>query len=340
MRNKILVILEKLLYILASLVVFILLAAVLISLNEKDKDPYVYGATFRYPYAQDQLALDWKKVYVSMIEDLQIKRIRIPVYWDEIEKVQGKYDFSAVDFQVQQAEKHNAKIILVVGRRVPGWPECHIPQWAQSLDITDPLQLHVMDEVQTVVNRYKNSSALINWQVENEPFLVRFGRCGTYPVAKYLDAEIAKVRQLDPAHPIIVTDSGELSLWLPAASRADIFGNTLYKKVYADRFKGYIDYHLPPIFFRAKRGVVHLFYPRKKIVNIELQGEPWVTHGIPGTPFEEQAITFPTHALRDNVQFAHDAGYSTVYLWGVEYWYWAAAHGHSEFLEEAKQYLH
>ncbi|MDB4939947.1 MAG: hypothetical protein JWO40_372 [Candidatus Doudnabacteria bacterium] len=340
MRHKILVFIEKFLYIIFSIVFVVVGVAIMLSVNQVDQSPRVYGATFRYPYAQDLLGLDWKKVYVSMIEDIQIKNIRIPVYWDEIEKVQGTYDFSNVDYQVQTAEQYNAKVILVVGRRVPGWPECHIPGWAQSLDNKDPLQAHVMDEIKAVVERYKDSPALIDWQVENEPFLTRFGQCGTYPVAQYLDQEIALVKQLDSNHPVIVTDSGELALWLPAASRADIFGNTLYKKVYADRFKGYIDYHLPPIFFRAKRGMVHFFYPNKKIINIELQAEPWTTKGITNTSFEEQAITFPTHALRDNVQFAHDAGYSTVYVWGVEYWYWAAQHGHPEFLDEAKQYLH
>ncbi len=340
MMHKIIVFIEKFLYLFFATILTILVVGVLFSLNERDKDPAVFGTTFRFPYAADQLGLDWKKTYISMIEDIQIKNIRIPVYWNDIEKQEGVFDFSNVDFQVQEAEKRNAKVILVVGRRVPGWPECHIPDWAKNLDNSDPLQEKVMVQMEKVIERYKNSPALSYWQVENEPFLTQFGQCGKYPVAKYLDREIARVRELDPNHGIIVTDSGELSLWIPAAKRADVFGNTLYRKVYADSFEGYIDYHLPPIFFRMKRGVVHFFYPNKKIINIELQGEPWVTNGITGTSFEEQAITFPPGALLDNVRFAQKSGYSTIYLWGIEYWYWAAQNGHPEFLEEAKKYLH
>jgi len=315
-----------------------LVAAVLIlSINEGSSNPYAYGVTFRYTYAAD-FGLDWKKTYASMLSDLNLSSVRIPVTWDDLEKQKGQYDFSALDYQVSQAESHNTGVILVVGRRVPGWPECHIPDWA-SKESFDDSQKDLTDETTAVVNRYKYSPALQYWQVENEPFLTRFGICPKYDISKTLDAEIALVRSLDANHQIITTDAGEIDDWVRASLRGDIFGSTLYKKVFADKFHRYITYHIPAIFFRAKKGLVHLFNHDKPIVNIELQGEPWTTKGIKNTSFQEQAITYPSGQLTYNVNFAHQSGFSTTYVWGVEYWYWAASQGHPEFLQEAEKVM-
>lgn len=336
MKTKILKFIKIFFYSLAGLIAAAVIIIIGLSLTEHPANPpYVYGVTFRYPYAQ-ALGLNWKSVYISMFNDLHIKNIRIPVYWDEIEKQKGRLDFSNLDFEVGQAQANHAQIILAVGRRVPGWPECHIPSWVQN-ENWDQRQADLMSEITTVVNRYKDNSSLQYWQVENEPFLVKFGLCPQYDVAGYLDQEIALIKKLDPKHRIIVTDSGELSIWIRAADRADIFGSTVYRKVYSSTFHGYINYHWPSIIFRAKEGFVHLFNPGKEIINIELQGEPWTTKGIPNTSFAEQAKTFPKGALTANLNFAHQAGFSTTYFWGVEYWYWAASHGHPEFLQEAKQ---
>jgi len=68
------------------------------------------------------------------------------------------------------------------------------------------------------INRYKSKAVIKYWQVENEPFLL-FGICPT-PDADLLDREIALVRKIDPTRKIIVTDSGELSLWIPTAKKS------------------------------------------------------------------------------------------------------------------------
>ena len=339
MIHKILIGLKRFFIILGILIATLLVILLGLSLTQTTaQPPYTYGVTYRFPYAE-ALGLDWKQTYVQMIEDLGVKHIRVPVYWNVVEKEKGKYDFASVDFQIQEAEKARAHVILAIGRRVPGWPECHIPGWAEELQM-DKQQEELLKVMSATVERYKNSSALSAWQVENEPFLTQFGECPELPVAKYLDQEIAMVRTLDPSRPIVVTDSGELSIWIRAANRADIFGSTLYRKVYADSFERYINYHWPAIFFRAKEGFVRVFHKDKPIINIELQAEPWTTKGITNTSFEEQAITFGKGSLTENVEFAHRSGFDTTYFWGVEYWYWAERQGHPEFLEEARSFFH
>ena len=132
------------------------------------------GVTFSSRYASD-IGLDWKQAYLAMLTDLNVKLIRIPVYWDISEPAPGQYDFSAVDWQLEQAKAHNAQVILAVGQKVPRWPECAIPTWAKTSDQTRKKSL--LDFENVVIDRYKNNQPEIKyWQVENEPFLL-FGLC-------------------------------------------------------------------------------------------------------------------------------------------------------------------
>src|SRR5574344_2870622 len=81
-----------------------------------------FGATFSKEFCED-LKLDWKEAYIAMLDDLKVRNLRLPAYWDEIEKEEGAYDFTDLDYMVNQASSRGAKIILVVGRRQPRWPE-------------------------------------------------------------------------------------------------------------------------------------------------------------------------------------------------------------------------
>jgi len=49
------------------------------------------GVTFSKRYAED-IQLNWKETYTAMLDDLKIRKIRIPVYWDLAEPEEGKYD--------------------------------------------------------------------------------------------------------------------------------------------------------------------------------------------------------------------------------------------------------
>ena len=217
-------------YVFGAVLAIVLLFFIYINLPvAASKEKAQIGVTFSSRYAQD-INLDWKQAYLAMLDDLQMKYIRLPVYWDLVEKSDGNYDFSDIDWQLAEAQKRNAHIILVVGQKVPRWPECFIPKWVGDDAALRKEKLLKFEEV--VVNRYKNNHPEIaKWQIENEPFL-DFGLCPTVNTsADMLDSEIAQVKKIDQSRPIVVTDSGELSLWIKAASRADVFGTTMYREV-------------------------------------------------------------------------------------------------------------
>ena len=69
----------------------------------------VFGATYSKEYAQS-LGLDWKKAYTAVLDDLGIRLLRIPAYWDEIEPRPGQYDFSDVDWQLAEAGWRGARL--------------------------------------------------------------------------------------------------------------------------------------------------------------------------------------------------------------------------------------
>src|SRR3989344_4520837 len=213
-----------------------------------------FGVTFSNAYAKE-MGLDWKAVYADILDDLKVKRLRLPAYWDDIEK-------------------------------------------------------------------------------ENEAFLLGFGECPQFK-QDLLDREIGLTRSLD-VRPIVVSDSGELSMWFPAAKRADIFGTTMYRTIW-DRRIGYLTYPLPPEFFHFKANIVRTFGELRSIIVTELQAEPWG----PGLNYElsqeEENESFSPEKFRDNIEYAKKVGFPEVYLWGAEWWYFKKIKGDERYWEIAKE---
>jgi hypothetical protein len=318
------------------LVIFALACVLLIYFNipvTKENMDAKLGVTFSKRYAQD-IGLDWRAAYSATLEDLGVKKIRIPVYWDWVEPEEGKYDFTDLDWQIGEAEKHNAEIILAVGQKVPRWPECFIPEYLKNDDAKRKTEL--VEFVRVVVDHYKNSKAVKYWQIENEPFL-KFGECPVLDT-NLLDREIAMARKTDPSRKIIITDSGELSLWAKAISRADIFGTTMYRTIYNAKYGGFYTYPIGPRFFQFKYRMNQLFVKNDKAIVIELQAEPWIAGWTTNQPLEKQFESMNVTKLQENVSFAKQVGFPEIYLWGVEWWYWLKVHqNHPEVWEAAKE---
>jgi hypothetical protein len=319
-------------------VIFLLLAGFLYLLRRPAgtvTGDFRWGIAYSRVFAE-QMGLDWRETYLAVIEDLKPKYLRLPVYWQDVEEERGKFSFGYYDWMMGIAEKRGVKVILVIGRKTPRWPECHLPDWLDKNDLESQKE-PVLDLIEKAVERYKGRPNLYAWQVENEPFLP-FGDCPLLG-GDFLDREIAQVRELDPDHPIAVTDSGELSVWLPAAKRADIFGTTMYRIVHSPRF-GYIKYPLPPRFFWLKANIVHLLYPGKPVTVSELQAEPWGPKLLYDITVEEMMKTMSFPQFQENIEYAKQVGFPEIYLWGAEWWWWMhTAQGDARYWEYAKELI-
>jgi len=292
--------------------------------------PDSFGVTFSTEFA-DSLGLDWQETYDAIVNDLQAKYIRIPVYWDEIEAVKGTYDFSRYDYMIKEGSQHGVKFVLAVGRRLPRWPECHSPAWL-SQESTADAEAATLQTIQTIVERYRGEASVEYWQVENEPYLGTFGVCPPLD-ENFLKQEVALVRSLD-SRPIIITGSGELSSWEREAQLGDIFGSTLYRVAYNPWF-GYFSYPWPVLFYQLKAKLAGLTTDRLMIM--ELQAEPWVANGNMNalTPAEVNQ-TMSIAQFRANLQYAIDLNFSRTYAWGVEWWYFQKKYGNPQYWQIAQ----
>ena len=88
----------------------------------------IYGVSFS-PLQAERLDLDWEEVYLSILDDLKVKYLRLSAYWNTIEIREGVFNWQDLDWQIKKAAERGVKVILVIGRRVPRWPECHDPLW-------------------------------------------------------------------------------------------------------------------------------------------------------------------------------------------------------------------
>lgn len=290
-----------------------------------------FGVTFSAQQATD-LGLNWKQVYISTLDDLQVKKIRIPVYWDHVERVKGAYDLADIDWQMNEARKRKVQVILAIGQRVPRWPECHRPEWL-STEAEDAQNANLFKYLKVVTTHYKDDPSLEFWQVENEPFLNVFGDCSAGDKNLLLQ-EVAEVKSLDAVHPVLITDSGELSAWLKTAPLGDYFGFSVYRSVHS--WTGNLSYNhiIPPLFYRAKAWLTGK--PIDKIFISELQAEPWSKKILVDTSIEDQEKSFDLKQFKSNVAFSQNLGFSRTYAWGVEWWYWKKSRGDASYWEFAK----
>ncbi len=321
------------------LIVILILVAVfyVLSLRPIPKT-IVYGASFS-KFHSDELGLNWKKVYLALLDDLKIHNLRLSAHWPMIEPVDGKYNFSELDFQMKEAQKRNTSVILAVGRRLPGWPECHIPDWAQKLSREDRNQ-RILGTIETTINRYKGFNNIKYWQVENEAFLTFFSRsvCGALD-EDFLKKEVSLVHKLDPTRPVLLTDSGEFGYWYSAYRDGDIFGTSIYLYIWWRHGVGPFRYPITPAFFRIKQSIVQLLNggTKKPSFVIELSAEPWLLQPIPDTPMEVLLQRMGIDKFNEMINFSSKTGFDTIYLWGAEWWYWMREHGHPEFWNRAKE---
>jgi hypothetical protein len=304
-----------------ALVVILVAACVFFYFKAPRPTKTEWGLTYSYQEAE-LLGFDGKQMYWDILADLKPQKIRLMAYWEDIEKTPGKYDFSYIGWQLQEAQKSGTDVLVVIGRKEPRWPECHEPEWFSQLNMAEQDQA-VLNFLKASVDNLKSYPALKEWQVENEPYFGFGIDCPTIPKEFYAK-EVQTVRELDN-RPIVATDSGERGSWLTIAeAKPDVLGATVYRVSYSPKFGGYYKYPVPAAFFRIKAGFLATFTSVNQVWDVELQAEPWFANGIQNTPLDTQKQLMNQKVFAENVQYAKNAGFGENYLWGVEWWYWMA----------------
>jgi len=317
------------LHIVKVLLVFLLLLLlspmiIFIMYRPKVQEDVNYGVTFSKRYS-DQLELNWQQVYLSILDDLEVKNIRLVAYWDDVEGVRDEYDFSDIIWQLDQAEIRDVNVIMTLGRKVPRYPECFQPKWWQELENEHAQNIELLEYVKVATETLKEYDNIQMWQVENEPFF-KFGECDDPPLQKEVVLnEIEIVKSIDN-RPILVQDSGEGGFWFPSYQAGDYLGISMYRKVWYDFwhvFLGnfiYFKYPLAHWTYKIKADLTMV--PHQNIIVTELQAEPWGPAVNSQLSLKEKNKTMSRHQFLDTISYAQKAGFKDYYFWGVEWWYW------------------
>lgn len=287
--------------------------------SESNK-PFKMGVSFIPDYSR-ALGVDPKANMDALIKDVGVRRFRLVSYWSDIEKQPGKYDFSDLDWQFQKAEAAHAKITLSIGLRQPRWPECHMPDWA-SQETANKWQPQLNEFMITVINRYKSSSSLESYQLENE-FFNNFGQCPDHDRGRLVN-EYALVKKQDSKHPVIVSKSNNFPGGAFGQPQPDIVGVSVYRRVWdAQLTHHYFNYPLPSWYYAFNAGIQKIVTGKDSVIH-ELQMEPWPPHGhfVADISLAEQDKSMNAQMFAGRIAFAKHTGMKSVDLWGSEWWYY------------------
>jgi hypothetical protein len=284
-------------------------------------EPYKLGVSFSLKYARE-LGVDWQSTFTALMDEMGVRRLRLMSYWDDIERVRGEYRFEQLDWQFREAEARGAKVSLAIGLRQPRWPECHAPEWAKELERNNYNEWRrELDEfIVAVVNRYKDSPALISWQLENEALNTAFGICHDHDRQR-LEDEFQLVKRHDQRVPVMVSVSNEFGLPL-GKPKGDIVGFSVYKRVFENRFlKTYFNYPLPARWHGVRAAIVERYLGQPVVIH-ELQAEPWGPDQTWNLTIEEQNKSMDAKRVKKHADYAMRSGIREMYFWGGEWWYW------------------
>ena len=300
--------------------------------------PTKLGVSFSTKYAEE-LGLNWKQAFLALTDEIQVKHFRLMSYWDIHEPKEGVYDFSSLDWQMDQAKRHGADVTLAVGQRQPRWPECHVPDWATSLD-KQSYRDHLKKYIATVVNRYKNNDVVKSYQIENEASNNIFGQCDNYD-PHFLTEEIKLVKSLDPKALIINNVSTQNGLTLRGpVDIVDKIGFSIYHNAHFEAFgKQYGWRYLFPSQWHSYRAGIITGIKDKQVFVHELQAEPWGPDATVNLSTEEQYKTMNPKQLRAILKFTKQTGIKEIYMWGGEWWYWRLTNFNDRVLWQTVQEL-
>lgn len=228
--------------VLAGLVIAVLLLLAIAYRQATDAPaPTTITPAVGFSYSPDALppGVDPVQGLATLLEWLQPDVVRLPVYWSDVANQPGSLDFAKSDQLLQTVAEHDlqdpqrpTRVVLVVGLRNIDYPEVWAPSWLPPAATGDPNQLvatPAFDEYfRATVARYAGNPLLEAWQVENEPFDdVTSGDVNATTVAmttQTVEARVRELKQLDPAHPAVVTTYNSSVLALDQEAQSPFAG--------------------------------------------------------------------------------------------------------------------
>ncbi len=294
-----------------------------------------WGVSFSLKQCRN-FAVGSKETLNWLLHDAGFRRVRLMSYWDEHEQAPGKYDFSALDWQIAAVKKAGGVITLCLGARQPRWPENHWPDWAWALPKAERTAA-LLRYIEQVVERYRQETCIISYQLENEALLRAFGQRAEVDRSR-LKTEYQLVKRLDPSRPIIMTTSTSWGIPLRRPI-PDISGFSYYHTYYSGPQQRYkkAGGHYAAV-HRLRAAAIQLLHQSPSFIH-ELQLEPWAPKAIWEVPPTEQDKSMGPDRVALSVARARRTGLYPIDLWGGEWWYWRLKHGDPSIWQAVQQAL-
>lgn len=309
------------------------------------------GLSFRPPQV-DALGLDLRESLRRLLE-YPFQLLRLGAYWRRMEPAPNQFVADELDWQLEAAAASGKRVMLCVGAvKCFGYPEFFVPGWRLPRQIREGVVVHADDHawllepalefVTRIVERYRDCSAIVGWQIEHESVdplgLEHSWRLGR----DFVSAEIAAVRGADPARrPILLNgflpmsnlvalqqwwrtrDQGDSLAF--AVDAADIVGLDVYPRhgllslgpvtAYLDGGDGLGPRRLRDGLLQRARAA------GRKLMVSESQAEPWETVVKPPDPRQgSMSSCTPERMLETYNAGVRWADLYAYLFWGAEYW--------------------
>jgi hypothetical protein len=296
------------------------------------------GVSFSHRHAA-WLGLDPYETLRALLAELEVRYLRLSVYWDEIAPEPSRLTFDPVRPWLDLAASYGARVTITLGLKAQRHPEFYPPRWIGETAPPPGAELSHQPRIVTLLLlMLERATAFLAdydvieaWQVENEPFVPAAGRTVGWRISPALLArEIDVVREVDPRRrPIVVTHASATALdrrWRDALALADILGQDVYPRVPTScrlPWRYWNRYAWGPLApnLRAQARAARRLGRGWWIT--ELQAEPWERGDIRELPSAAIGSISPRQILT-NLDLARRSRPQRILLWGAEWWRFAA----------------
>lgn len=316
--------------------------------QETMRRPAVLGTTFSQLQCA-YLDLDYRTAF-RQIGQLGLDCIRLCGYWNELEPTSGQFDFTVLDWLLEEADRQKIAVVLAIGMKTPRWPEFHFPDWLadrydvgkgeQPIDQRSPAVAdYALRLIDAVVTHTKQVAAVRYWQIENEPFTHLEIAGGRFLSPDFVRQEVQLVRQIARTdQPILLTgsimlpfanDQRDEAAFQTCLETADVVGLNVYSKVPIGQTRFYVEPQ-PQFWQTLHRWQLQLQQNQKAAWIAEAQAEPWEPNQLVATRGIHHPSSSPAQAIA-LIQQLVELNYETILLWGCEYWYWHWQQGRDDW---------
>ncbi len=237
--------------------------------------PAAIGVNFSCQRAH-YLGLDCDALLAAVLDDVGACLVRLSVYWHEAEPVPGRYDWRAIERQLDAVHARGGRAVVSIGMKAQRFPEYWLPEWLRQAAPIAPDELpehhplvrrHLLAFLEAAARRLSVHPAVEALQVENEPYVnyrpnrllrwigrerygpgeqrslhilfLKFGwNATTWRISEsFLAEEVATVRAAAPGTPIVLTHASWLRTDRSWRSLLQL-GDVLGQSVYTKRQLG------------------------------------------------------------------------------------------------------